>query len=291
MSILITGATGHLGRLVISELLARGTAPGEIIAGARSPEKGADLADLGVRLVALDYSDRTSVDAAISEAESVLLISGSEPGARLEGHRNVIQSAAEAGVAKFVYTSAPKVSEIDWALGADHRATEAAIAESGIPAVILRDNWYTENYTADVLRADETGVITAAAGDGRVASASRADYAAGLATVLLEEGHLGKIYEVGGDVAWNYDELAAAAGEVLGREVRYERVTPEQLTAALQEQGLPEGVAQFVAGIDEAIAAGVLGDTDGTLARLIGRPTTPLVEGLRAEVAAARAAQ
>ena len=150
--------------------------------------------------------------------------------------------------------------------------------------MILRNNWYIENYAADVSRAASTGVIAASVGEGRVAGATRADFAAAAAAVLLEDGHLGQVYELGGDAAFDYDELAAAASAVLGREVAYQRLTTGEHVAALEGAGLDAGTAAFVAGIDDAIRRGVLADPDGTLSRLIGRPTTPLVDGLRAVV-------
>lgn len=284
MAILITGATGQLGRLVIDALLAKGTPAGDIVAGARTPSKAADLQAKGVRTVELDYFDQASIDAALDGIDTVLLISGSEPGNRFAGHKNVIDAASASGVAKLVYTSAPKATTADYALGADHRATELAIGESGIPSVILRNNWYSENYAQNVLGAADSGSLAAAVGDGRVASASRQDYAEAAAVVLREDGHIGRTYELAGDVAWDYDDLAVAVSTVVGRDVVYTRLTTEQLEAGLVEAGLDAGTAGFVAGIDTAIANGVLGDTDGSLAALIGRPTTPLVDGLRAAV-------
>ena len=171
----------------------------------------------------------------------------------------MIDAAKAAGVAKLVYTSAPKATTGDYALAADHKATEEAIAASGVPAVIVRHNWYTENYVADVTRAASTGTIAASVGDGRVASATRADYADGDAVVLLEDGHLGQVYEFGGDVAWDYSELAAAASEVVGRPVEFVSLTTAEHVAALESVGLDAGTAAFVAGIDDAIRRGVLG--------------------------------
>ncbi|GAA1814204.1 SDR family oxidoreductase [Agromyces neolithicus] len=284
MTILVTAASGQLGSLVVDALLERGADPADLVATARDTAKIERLAARGIRTAELDYTRPETIAAALDGVDTVLLISGSEPGNRAAGHQNVIDAAKAAGVAKLVYTSAPKATTADFALAADHKATEEAIAASGVPAVIVRNNWYTENYTTDVSRAATTGVIAASVGDGRVASASRADYAAGAAAVLLEDGHLGKVYEFGGDVAWNYDELAAAASDVLGREVGYQRLTTDEHVAALEGFGLDAGTAGFVAGIDDAIRRGVLGDTDGTLARLIGRPTTPLIDGLRATV-------
>ncbi|KKI20309.1 MULTISPECIES: SDR family oxidoreductase [unclassified Leucobacter] len=279
MTILVTGATGQLGRLIVESLLERGASADQIIAGARDVSKAADL---GVRAVHLDYTDASSIAAALEGVDTVMLVSGSEVGQRVAQHRAVIDAAAAAGVAKFVYTSAPKATTSDLVLAPEHKATEEAIVASGLPAVILRNNWYTENYLGDLATAAQTGVLSAGAGDGRVASASRKDFADAAAVVLLEDGHIGEVYELAGDVAWNYSDLAAAFAEVLGREVSYAPLSFDEQVSALRSVGLDEGTAGFVATLDAGIRDGALADTDGTLARLIGRPTTPLVEGLRA---------
>ncbi len=279
MTILVTGATGQLGRLIVESLLERGASADQIIAGARDISKAADL---GVRAVHLDYTDAASIAAALEGVDTVMLVSGSEVGQRVAQHRAVIDAAAAAGVTKFVYTSAPKATTSDLVLAPEHKATEEAIVASGLPAVILRNNWYTENYLGDLATAAQTGVLSAGAGDGRVASASRKDFADAAAVVLLEDGHIGEVYELAGDVAWNYSDLAAAFAEVLGREVTYAPLSFDEQVSALRSFGLDEGTAGFVAALDAGIRDGALADTDGTLARLIGRPTTPLVEGLRA---------
>ncbi|WP_046012479.1 SDR family oxidoreductase [Microbacterium sp. SA39] len=279
MTILVTGATGNLGRLIIASLLERGADPQSIVAGVRDIAKAADL---GVPAVHLDYTDAASIAAAMEGVDSVVLVSSSEVGQRVDQHRAVIDAAAAAGVSKFVYTSAPKATTSDLVLAPDHKATEELIAASGLPSVILRNNWYTENYAADLVRASETGVLAAGVGDGRVASASRRDFADAAAVVLLEDGHIGKVYELGGDVAWNYGDLAAAISEITGRPVTYQPLTPEEQSAALGAAGLDAGTVGFVVALDAGIRSGALADTDGTLARLIGRPTTPLIEGLRA---------
>jgi len=285
MTILITGTSGHLGHLVVDALLARGAAADTIVAGARDVAKIADLAERGVRTARVDYDDAESLSAAFAGVDSVLLVSGSEPGRRLAGHQNVIAAAAAAGVTKLVYTSAPKATTFDWALGAEHKATEEAIAASGIPAVIVRNNWYVENYLPDVQRAADSGVIAASVGDARLAPATRADLADGAAVVLLEDGHIGAVYEFAGDTRIGYDDIAAAAAEVLGRDVRYVRLTTEEHVAALEGAGLDAGTAGFVAGLDTGIRDGVLDVADDTLSRLIGRPTTPFADGLRSALA------
>jgi NAD(P)H dehydrogenase (quinone) len=291
MTILVTAANGHLGRLVVDALLERGANPADLVATARDTSKLADVAARGIRTAELDYDRPETIAAALAGVDTVLLISGSVPGARVDGHRNVIDAAKTAGVSKLVYTSAPKATTVEgFPLAADHKATEEAIVASGVPAVILRNNWYTENYLADVSRAAETGVITSSAGDGRIASATRADFAEAAAVVLLEDGHLGAVYELSGDTAWTFDELAAAASEVLGRAVTARRLTNAEHIATLEGAGLDEGTAGFVAGIDAAISRGVLADAEPTLATLIGRPTTPLAEALRAALGSEQAA-
>ncbi|WP_314645947.1 SDR family oxidoreductase [uncultured Microbacterium sp.] len=282
MTILVTGATGHLGRLVIDSLLARGATPDDIVAGVRDLDRASDLTDRGVRAVVVDYDRPDTITDALHGVDSVLLISGSEVGRRVDQHRAVIDAAAAAGVTKLVYTSAPKATTSDLVLAPEHKATEELISASGVPAVILRNNWYTENYAGTIEQARATGTFAASVGDGRVASASRRDFAEAAAVVLLDDGHIGQVYELGGDVAWDYDELAAAVSEVIGATVEYRRVTPDEHLAVLAEAGLDEGTAGFVVALDAGIAAGALADSDGTLSRLIGRPTTPLAEGLRA---------
>ena len=279
MTILVTGATGNLGRLIIASLLERGADPQSIVAGARDTAKAADL---GVRVAHLDYTDPASIASALDGVDTVILVSGSEVGQRVPQHRAVIDAAKAAGISKFVYTSAPKATTSDLILAPEHKATEELIAAAELPAVILRNNWYTENYVADLARAAETGVLAAGTGEGRVASASRKDFAEAAAVVALEDGHVGEVYELGGDIAWDYNDLAAAIADVTGREVTFVALDHDDQVAALREAGLDEGTAGFVAALDAGIKDGALADTDGTLARLIGRPTTPLVEGLRA---------
>ncbi len=280
MTILVTGATGHLGTLAIEALLSRGVAPADIIAGGRRTEKLSGLAARGVRVAELDYDRPETVSAAIDGADQVLLISASEPGNRAAQHQAVIDAAAAAGVRQLVYTSAPKATTSALILAPEHKATEEAIAASGVPATILRNGWYTENYLPALEQARSTGELVASVGSGRVASASRKDYAEAAAAALTSGEHLGKTYELSGDVAWDFYDLAAAIGAVIGREVAFRDVTPEEHVALLRAAGLDDGTAGFVVALDQDTKAGLLADTSGDLRRLIGRPTTPLVEGL-----------
>lgn len=282
MTILVTAASGHLGRLVLDSLLDRGVQPATIRAGARRPETLAEYAERGVEVVPLDYADAGSAKAALQGVDKMLLISGSEVGQRVAQHANIIDAAAAAGVQQLVYTSAPRATTSDLVLAPEHKATEELVAASGLPATILRNNWYTENYGQDLEVAREHGVLVTSAGDGRVPSASRADFAAAAAVVLTTEGHVGLVYELAGDVAWDFPTLAATMAEVLGREVVLQQLTSEERVAQLTQVGLDAGTAGFAAALEGNIRDGALDHTDGTLSRLLGRPTTPLVDGLRA---------
>lgn len=280
MSIVVTGATGHLGRLVVDRLLARGVAAEQVVAGGRRVETLDDLAARGVRTVRLDYDDPATVDAALGEGDTLLLVSGSEVGRRVAQHTAVVDAAVRAGVRRLVYTSVLG-GDTPLVLAPEHVATEAAIRDSGLTATILRHGWYTENYVPVLRQAAQTGEVVASVGDGRVASAPRADFAEAAAVVLTEDGHDGATYELSGDHAWTHDELAAVIGELVGRPVTHRRVPPEEHLAILQEAGLDDATARFLVTMDANIRDGLLAATTGELSRLIGRPTTPLADALR----------
>ncbi|RBY83057.1 NAD(P)-dependent oxidoreductase [Geodermatophilus sp. TF02-6] len=281
MPIVVTGATGQLGRLVVEELLARDVAPGEVVAGGRRVGELADLAGRGVRTARVDYDDPATLDAVLSAGDTLLLVSGSQPGARVAQHRAVVDAAVRAGVGRVAYTSILRADETPLPLAPDHRATEEMLRDSGLPYTLLRNGWYTENYLPTLQQARRTGELVSSAGDGRVASATRRDYAAATAAVLAADGHEGAVHELSGDTAWGFDELAAAIGELVGRQVIHRRLSPEEHLATLREGGLDEGTAGFVVALDAGIRDGALALTTGDLSRLAGRPTTPLVEGLR----------
>ncbi|HEY0951862.1 NAD(P)H-binding protein, partial [Nocardioides sp.] len=217
MSIVITGATGHLGRLVVESLLERG-AEG-IVATGRSPERLADLAERGVRVERLDFDDVPDSVDWLAPGDVVLLVSGSEVGRRVPQHRAVVELAARSGVRRIVYTSAPAADDTTLTVAPEHAATEALIRESGVPFTFLRNGWYTENYAQTFEQARETGVVLGSAGDGAVASATRDDFAEAAAAVLTTDGHDGAAYELTGDEAWTFADLAGAFGDALGREV------------------------------------------------------------------------
>jgi NAD(P)H dehydrogenase (quinone) len=279
MKIGVTGASGQLGHLVVQQLLGKCPAT-DVVAIVRDPAKAADLAAAGVEIRVADYDDRVSLDAAAAGLDRLLLISSSEVGRRFPQHANVIDAAKAAGVKHVVYTSAPKATTSSLVLAPEHKATEEYLESSGLAYTVLRNNWYTENYAQPMQAARQSGVLVAAAGEGRVASATRADYAEGAAVVLVGEGHEGKVYEFSGDKAWDYHELAATIADVAGTACVYQAVEPADVVAAMTGAGLDEGTASFVAALDENIAQGALSEATSDLSTLIGRPTTPLKESV-----------
>lgn len=280
----VTGATGHLGRLVVASLQERGA---DVVAVVRDPAKAAEVLGSDVEVRVAGYDDRAALEAALAGVDTVVLVSGSEVGRRVQQHTNAVEAAAAAGVRRVVYTSAPHADTTTLVLAPEHKATEEVLAASGLAWTVLRNNWYHENYAAQVGQSAESGVLLGSAHDGRTASAARRDYAEAAAAVAVQDGHENRVYELAGDVAWTLPELAAAMAEVSGRPVEYRDVSTEEHVAALTAAGLDEGTAGFVAALDANTAAGTLADTTGDLRRLIGRPTTPLVQGLRDAVAAA----
>lgn len=274
MTIAITAATGHLGRLAIAALKARGATP---VALARDPAKAADL---GVEVRAFDYT--TADPATLDGVDTLVLISSNDFTDRAGQHRKAIAAAKAAGVARLIYTSILKGDASPMILAQDHIATEAAIRDSGIPATILRNGWYTENYTGALGAALAHGAIIGAAGAGRVNSAARKDYAEAIAVTALDAIHAGKTYELAGDTAHTGDDLAAAVAKAAGSPVAYVSMPQADYAAALIGFGLPEGFARVLADSDARAGDGALYDDSRTLNRLIGRPTTPIAETIAA---------
>jgi NAD(P)H dehydrogenase (quinone) len=281
MSIVIAGATGQLGRLVVEELLGRGVPAEAIVAAGRAVEKLSELSAAGVATAVVDYDQPSSIAAALKEGDTLLLISGNDLMRRKQQHKAVADAAVRAGVGHILYTSALAAGHTSLVVAPDHVYTEELVRSSGIPFTILRHGWYTENYLQALHQADATGAVVASVGEGRVASASRADFAAAIAGVLTTTGHEGAVYELSGDHAWDYAELAEAMAAVLGREVTYTSLSSEEHHAVLEGAGLDPQTAGFVTALDANIRDGALELTTGELSRLAGRPTTPLVEGLR----------
>ena len=278
--IVITGASGQLGRLVIAELLAQGVPAGQIVAAVRSPAKVADLAAQGLQVREADYSRPDTLTSAFAGAERVLLISSSEVGQRLPQHLAVVQAAQVAGVAQLVYTSLLRADTTPLGLGAEHAATEAAIRASGLRHVILRNGWYTENYLASVPPALQHGAFIGSAGEGRIASATRADYAAAAAAVLTQPIGENRTYELAGDTAYTLTDLVAELNAQTGQAVAYVNLPQAEFEAALNGAGLPAPLSALLADSDVGAAQGGLFDDGHQLSALIGRPTTSLAQAL-----------
>ncbi|MFY0404099.1 SDR family oxidoreductase [Pantoea dispersa] len=282
--IAITGATGQLGRLVINALLKKVPAS-EIIAVVRSPEKAQDLQALGVALRTADYNQPQTLLGAFAGVQKVLLISSSEVGQREAQHRAVIDAAKAAGVSFIAYTSLLHADTSPLGLGVEHRATEALLQASGIPYALLRNGWYSENYAASIAPALAHHAFIGAAGDGRIASAAREDYAAAAAEVISRDDQAGKVYELAGDDSYTLAEFSAEIAHQSGEQVEYVNLPPAEFSAALIGAGLPAPLAELLADSDAGAAQGALFDDSHTLSKLIGRPTTPFAAVIKATLA------
>lgn len=282
--IVVTGANGQLGQFVIQSLL-RSVPASQIVAAVRQPAKAGALAALGVQVREADYNRPDTLDAAFAGADKVLLISSSEVGQRLPQHQNVIDAAVRAGVKLLAYTSLLKADTSPLGLAAEHLATERALKASGLPHVLLRNGWYTENYLASVPAALAHGALIGSAGEGRIASAARADYADAAAAVLTQADQAGKVYELAGDSAYTLAELAAELSQATGKTIPYVNLPEADFKGALLQAGLPAPIAELLANSDAGAAQGGLYDGSGQLGRLIGRPTAALATQLRASLA------
>ncbi len=278
--IVVTGATGHLGRLVIEALLKKLPAR-EIAGAARNPEKAKDLAARGVEVRRADYSKPETLRTAFAGAHKLLFVSSSEVGQRASQHAAVVQAAKEAGVKLLAYTSILRAETSRLALAAEHKVTEETIRASGLPYAFLRNGWYLENYTENLAPALQHGALVGSANGGRIAAAARADYADAAAAVLTGPVEK-KVYELAGDHPFTMSELAAEVSRQAGKLVAYRDLPPEQYRAVLTGAGLPASYAALLVDADVQVARGELDDSTGELRRLIGRPTTPLATAVRA---------
>jgi len=277
--IVVTGATGHLGKLVVEGLLQKVPAS-EIVAAVRTPEKATDLAARGVQVRKADYSDPTGLVEAFKGADKVLLISSSAVGQRVAQHTAVVDAAKTAGVSHLLYTSILFADTTTMLLAAEHKATEQAIRDSGIPFTFLRNGWYTENYAQAVAQALATGSFAGSAGGGKLGGAPRADYADAAVSALTTEGHEGKAYELAADEAWSYADLATELSAATSKTITYQNIPAEQHQQFLEVAGIPAGFATLLVDSDRGIADGELTSTTGDLGTLTGRPTTPLREAV-----------
>lgn len=279
--IIVTGATGQLGRLVIARLLK--TVPAaQIVAAVRDVAKAADLAAQGVQVRRADYADPASLDAAFQGAGKVLLISSNELGQRGAQHRNVVDAAVRAKAGLLAYTSVLHADSSPLALAAEHRDTEAAVRASGLPYTLLRNGWYVENYTGSLGGALAHGALAGGAGEGRIAAAARADYADAAAAVLASAGPVEQVYELAGDRAFTLGELAAEVSRQSGKALPFHNLPQQAYRDMLVQVGLPVPLAELIADADAHAAKGALDDNSGTLGRLIGRPTISLADAVKA---------
>lgn len=272
MKIAITGATGQLGRLVIEQLKEKLPA-GDLVALARSAQKATDL---GIEVREADYDQPATLGEALKGVDTLLLISGSEMGKRAAQHKNIIDAAKNAGIKWIVYTGLLHADTSSLSLAAEHLATEAELKKAGIPFTILRNGWYTENYTGSIGGALAGGALLGSAGQGKISSAARADFAAAAVAVLTGEGHVGKVYELAGDEAYTLTELAAELARQSGKNITYKNLPETEYANMLQSFGLPQGIAQAIASWDVSASKGDLYDDGHQLSKLIGRPTTPM---------------
>ena len=274
----ITGTTGHLGRLVVRELLARGVPATDVVALARTPEKATDL---GVPVRRADYSDPATLSEALAGVDVLLLVSGNEVGQRVAQHTNVVKAAEAAGVRRVAYTSIANADHSTNPLQPEHKATEDVLRASGLPFTILRDNWYLENYSAQLPRYLATGEVLGIDGTARIGAATRADMAAAITAALLDPGTENATLELSGPPI-TLAGLAEAITDVTGTEVAYRDVTPEELTAVLRGTGMDGATAGFAVALVESVARGDLDVRGDDLERLLGRPATTLADALRA---------
>lgn len=279
MKIGITGATGQLGRLVVEDLKKR-TSSGHLVALVRTPEKAADL---GVEAKEFNY-EQPAVES-LKGIDKLLLISGNEVGKREIQHKNVIQAAKDAGVKHIIYTSLLHADNSTLSLAPEHLATEEAVKASGIPFTILRNGWYTENYTGTLAGSVAAGSVKGSAKDGKISSAARADYAEAAAVVLTTDGHTGKTYELAGDESYTLSDLASEVSKQAEKNIPYTNLTEADYSEALVGMGLPQGMASFFAAFDTSAAKDDLYDTSKTLSQIIGHPTTPLADSVKAALA------
>ena len=278
MTIAVTGAAGHLGRLAIRKLKKNVPETG-IVALVRNPAKAADL---GVAVREADYSKPETLTKALAGIDRLLLISSSEVGKRIAQHRNVIAAAKNAGAKLIVYTSVLHADKSTSSVVAEDRATEAELKTTGIPFVILLNGYYTENYTVSIGGALASGVYIGCVGDGRISLAPREDYAEAAAAVLTGEGHAGKVYELAGDEGYTLADLAAELSKQVGRNIPYKNLSEADFVKVLVGVGLPENLAAVYAGLDIGASRGAMFDDSRQLSKLIGRPTTPLATSIAA---------
>lgn len=285
MRYVVLGATGHLGRLTVQALLDRGAAADSVVAAGRDTARLAALAAGGVSTRVVDYNDPATLADLFVAGDRVLLISSSEVGVRVAQHGEVIAAAEAAGVALLAYTSIAHADTGNLLMATEHVGTEELLARSRVPHSLLRNSWYLENYTGQLPTVLEHGAVLGSAGQGRISAATRADYAAAAAAVLLAEDQGGTVYELGGDESFTLADLAEVIAQASGRPVTYRDLPASDYLQVLLGAGLPQPIAEILVDADLGITRGALHVDSGDLSRLIGRPTTAMADAVRAAVA------
>ncbi|MEY4512825.1 MAG: hypothetical protein RLZZ450_4947 [Pseudomonadota bacterium] len=285
--IVVTGASGKLGHHVVEQLLQKVPAS-QVAVAVRNPDNAQAFAALGVQVRQADYAEPSSLGRALEGADKLLLISSNALGQRVAHHTAVIGAAKHVGVGLLAYTSILRADSSPISLAREHLATELALRASGLPFVLLRNGWYTENHTEQLGSALQQGAFVGSAKQGRIASAARADYAAAAVSVLTGEGHVNKTYELAGDSSFTMAELAAEVSRQTGKTLPYNDLPRDQYKGILLSVGLPEVLAEMLTDADESIAKGALEDSSGVLSRLIGRPTTTLAASVAAALRTVR---
>jgi len=282
--ILVTGATGQLGTLIVKHLVQK-LPRGSVVAGGRN----ADKAPPGAEFRTLDYNVPSSIDAALAGVTRVILVSGTEIGKRVQQHQAVVEAALRAGVRLLAYTSILKADTNPFLLATEHRATEQLLATAGLPYILLRNGWYSENYTGTAAMAIQFGVIQSASGNARFSTAPRDDYAAGAAALILRDDHKpGQAYELAGSTSFTKQEYADLLTRKSGKNISVQNLTAAEYVAALMQAGLPEGLAKILADSDSKSADGWLFNDSRTLAHAIGRSTVPFEQTLDAALSTVR---
>lgn len=281
--IAVTGASGQLGQKVIQSLLAK-TGAQNILALVRNPEQLASFEAMGVQARIADYEKPETLESALAGVEKLLLISSSAVGQRATQHQAVIDAAKAAEVQLLAYTSILKADTSPLMLAQEHKVTEAAIEASGMPSVILRNGWYTENYTQQIQGILEQGAVVGAADQGVFSTASRQDYAdAAVAVLTSNEDQTGKVYELAGDTGFTLEQFSVEVAKQYEQSITYSHLDESDFAQLLIDAaGLPEGFAKALADSEAQAAKGWLEDESQTLSQLIQRPTTPLAESVKA---------
>ncbi|MDF2389207.1 SDR family oxidoreductase [Nostoc ellipsosporum NOK] len=290
-TLLVTGASGKLGRAVVNHLLDTFNVPAErIIATTRTPANLGDLAARGVTVRQADFDDAASMAKAFKGADRLLVISTDElaiQGKRREQQVAAVTAASKAGVAHLLYTSLPNPEPGSAVLFApDHYDTEQAIKASGVPYTIFRNGWYAENLFMSAPQILASGRWYSSAGEGRISYCARDDMAAAIAGGLASGASESKTYTLTGPQAYTTAEVAALITEVTGKPIEVVQLSDEALTEGIKAAGLPEPIARVLVSFDTAARAGDLGMVTDAVEKLSGRKPTTLKQFLEANKAA-----